>query len=57
MYTTVLLFFKLKICTQCFYYSSSKFSRFIQIKSPLLQELACVCIFAEGEVKNLSKVD
>ena len=28
---------KLKICTQSFYYSSSKFSEFIQGKSPLLQ--------------------
>jgi hypothetical protein len=28
---------KLKICTQRFYYSSSKFSKFIQGKSPLLQ--------------------
>jgi len=27
---------KMKICTQCFYYSSSKFSKFIQGKSPLL---------------------
>jgi hypothetical protein len=31
------LYFKLKICTQRFYYSSSKFSKFIQDKSPLLQ--------------------
>jgi len=29
--------YKLKICTQCFYYSSSKFSKFIQGKSSLLQ--------------------
>ena len=28
---------KLKICTQRFYYSSSKFSEFIQGKSPVLQ--------------------
>jgi len=28
---------KLKICTQRFYYSSSKFSKFIQGKSPVLQ--------------------
>ena len=34
---------KLKICTQRFYYSPSKFSKFIQGKSPLLQQLASVC--------------
>ena len=28
---------KLKICKQRFYYSSSKFSKFIQGKSPVLQ--------------------
>ena len=48
---------KLKICTQRFHYSSSKFSKFIQGKSPLLQQLACVCLFAKGEVKNVSKND
>ena len=30
---------KLKICTQSFYYSSSKFLKFIESKSPLLQQL------------------
>ena len=35
---------KLKICTQRFYYSSSKFSKFIQGKSPHLQELASVSL-------------
>ena len=48
---------KLKIYTQRFYCSSSKFSKFIQGKSSLLQYLASVCLFAKGEVKNLSKVD
>ena len=44
---------KLKICTQRFYYSSSKFSKFSQGKS----SVAGLCLFAKGEVKNLSKVD
>ena len=38
---------KLKICTQRFYYSSSKFSKFIQGKSPLLQLLASVSLLKE----------
>jgi hypothetical protein len=45
---------KLKICTQRFYYSSSKFSEFIQVPST---SVAGLCLFAKGEVKNLSKVD
>ena len=36
----------MKICTQCFYYSSSKFSNFIQGKS-LLQQLASVSLLKE----------
>ena len=43
------------MCTQSFYYSASKFSNFIQGKSPLLQYLSS-CLFAKGDVKNLSKV-
>jgi len=38
---------KLKICTQSFYCSSSKFSKFIQGKSPLLQHLASVSLLKE----------
>ena len=38
---------KLKICTQRFYYSSSKFSKFIQGKSPVLQQLATVSLIKE----------
>jgi hypothetical protein len=43
LYTIILTIYytlytiKLKICTQSLYYSSSKFSKFIQGKSPLLQ--------------------
>ena len=40
LYTVILKIYytiKLKICTQRFYYSSSKFSKFIRGKSPLLQ--------------------
>ena len=44
---------KLKICTQRFYYSSYKFSKFSHGKS----SVAGLCLFAKGEVKNLSKVD
>ena len=39
---------KLKICTQRFYYSSSKISKFIQGKSPLLQQLASVSLLKEN---------
>ena len=38
---------KLKICTQCFYYSSSKFSKFMEGKSPVLQQLASVSLLKE----------
>ena len=38
---------KLKICTQRFYYSSSKFSKSIHGKSPLLQQLASVSLLKE----------
>ena len=38
---------KLKICTQRFYYSSSKFSKFSQGKFPLLQQLASVSLLKE----------
>ena len=44
MYTYTI---KLKICTQRFYYSSSKFSKFIQGKYPLLQQLAPVSLLKE----------
>jgi len=39
---------KLKICTQSFYYSSSKFSKFIEGKSPFLQQLASVSLLKEN---------
>ena len=35
------------MCTRRFYYSSSKFSKFIQGKSPLLQQLASVSLLKE----------
>ena len=44
MYTTFLL-----------YYSSSKFLKFIQVVSS--SSVAGICLFAKGEVKNVSKFD
>ena len=37
----------MKICTQRFYHSSCKFSKFIQGKSPLLQYLDSVSLLKE----------